>query len=148
MIVMSSRPRGVRFLMVLVRSCTWGVSLFAACSGSAAGPSSTAPRVGGVSPMSGTTFGGTSVTITGQNFSAGASVTFGGAPADHVVFVNATTITATTPQHPAGVATVVVTENGQSGSLPGGFDYVSPGTATNTPPALTGITVKGAGSDE
>jgi hypothetical protein len=88
------------------------------------------------------------VTITGQNFSTGASVTFGGAPADHIVFVNATTITATTPQHAAGMAIVVVTENGQSGSLPGGYDYVAPGTVTNTPPVLSGITVRGAGADE
>ena len=135
-------------LALLAGSCTWGLSLFASCSGSATSPSDPAPRVGSVSPSSGTTFGGTTVTIMGGNFSAGAAVTFGGAPAQQVVFVNATTITATTSQHAAGAATVIVTARGQSGSLPGGYVYVSPGNVTNTPPVLAGITVKGAGQDE
>ena len=64
-------------LALLAGSCTWGLSLFASCSGSATSPSDPAPRVGSVSPSSGTTFGGTTVTIMGGNFSAGAAVTFG-----------------------------------------------------------------------
>ena len=53
-----------------------------------------APTVTSVCPNSGTTAGGTAVTITGTNFAAGATVTFGGTAATNVVVVNSTTITA------------------------------------------------------
>jgi len=56
---------------------------------------STAPTVSSVTPTSGPTDGGTSVTLTGGNFVAGATVTFGGTAATNVTVVNATTITAT-----------------------------------------------------
>ena len=49
------------------------------------------------SPNSGPTAGGTAVTITGTNFAAGATVTFGGTAATNVVVVSSTSITATTP---------------------------------------------------
>ena len=76
-----------------------------------------------VSPNSGSTTGGTAVTITGTNFAAGATVTFGGTAATNVVVVSGTQITATTPAHAAGAVTVTVTVNGQSGSLSNGFTY-------------------------
>ena len=44
-----------------------------------------APTVGGVSPITGSTTGGTGVTITGTNFAAGATVMFGSAAATNVV---------------------------------------------------------------
>ena len=49
------------------------------------------------------------MTITGTNFAAGATVTFGGTAATNVVVVNSTTITATTPAGSAGAVTVTVT---------------------------------------
>ena len=55
------------------------------------------PTVTSVSPNNGPTAGGTAVTITGTNFAAGATVTFGGTAATNVVVVSSTTITATTP---------------------------------------------------
>ncbi|MGH9195526.1 MAG: phospholipase D-like domain-containing protein, partial [Acidimicrobiia bacterium] len=55
------------------------------------------PTVTNVSPSSGPTAGGTNVTITGTNFVAPATVTFGGTAATSVVVVSATSITATTP---------------------------------------------------
>ena len=55
-----------------------------------------APTVSSVSPNSGSTAGGTAVTITGTNYAAGATVTFGSTAATNVVVVNSTTITATT----------------------------------------------------
>ena len=54
------------------------------------------PTVSSVSPNSGSTPGGTTVTITGTNFAPGATVTFGSTAATNVVVVNSTTITATT----------------------------------------------------
>src|SRR6185503_14858639 len=87
-------------------------------------PPAPAPTVTGVSPNSGTTSGGTSVTIMGTNFVSGATVTFGGAAATNVNVVNASSITATTPAHAAGAVNVVVTNaGGQSGTLAGGYTY-------------------------
>jgi hypothetical protein len=88
----------------------------------------TLPSVSNVSPNSGSTAGGTAVTITGTNFAAGATVTFGGTAATNVVVVNSTSITATTPAQAAGAVTVTVTVNGQSGSLTNGFSYTGPTT--------------------
>ena len=79
--------------------------------------------VTGISPTSGTTAGGTSVTLTGKNFVAGATVSFGGAAAV-VTTVNATTIAAKTPAHKQGAVNIVVTNpDGQSGTFASGFIY-------------------------
>src|SRR5947208_7666687 len=84
-----------------------------------------APTVSSVAPNSGSTAGGTAVTITGTNFAAGATVTFGAAAATNVVVVSGTQITATTPAGSAGAVTVRVTNPGaQSGSLANGISYV------------------------
>ena len=70
------------------------------------------PTVTSVSPTTGSTAGGTAVTITGTNFATGATVKFGSAAATNVVVVNSTTITATTPAGSAGAVTVTVTVSG------------------------------------
>jgi lysophospholipase L1-like esterase len=83
----------------------------------------------GISPASGPTAGGTSVTITGTMFATGASVTFGGTAADSVNVVNATSIVAVTRAHAAGLVDVVVTNpNLQAATMPGGFRYQLPST--------------------
>ena len=69
-------------------------------------PATNPPTVTSVSPVSGSTAGGTAVTITGTNFAAGATVTFGGTAATNVVVVSGTQITATTPAGRAGAVTV------------------------------------------
>jgi hypothetical protein len=64
------------------------------------------------------------VTLTGQNFASGATVTFGGAAATSVVVVSATQITAKTPPHKPGSVNIVVTNpDGQRGTLSSGFTY-------------------------
>lgn len=85
-----------------------------------------APTVSSVSPNSGSTNGGTAVTITGTNFSVGATVTFGGTAATNVSVASSTSITATTPAQTAGAVAVAVNTGGQSGTLPNGFTYISP----------------------
>jgi hypothetical protein len=83
-----------------------------------------APNLTTVSPTTGLTTGGTPVTLTGQNFASGATVTFGGAAATSVVVVSATQITANTPSHAQGSVNVVVTNpDGQRGTLSSGFTY-------------------------
>ena len=75
------------------------------------------------------------MTITGTNFAAGATVTFGCTAATNVVVVNSTTITATTPAGSAGAVTVTVTNSGgQSGSLTSGFTYIAPPTVSSVAP--------------
>jgi hypothetical protein len=83
-------------------------------------------EVTGVSPSSGTTLGGTAITITGQNFQSRATVTIGGAAAT-VTAVTATSISAKTPAHAAGAVSVVVTNpDGTSATRSSGFTYVTP----------------------
>src|SRR5205085_11196199 len=85
-------------------------------------PPGPAPTVSNINPNSGTTAGGTSVTITGTNFVSGATVKLGGTAATGIVVSNSTTITATTPAHAAGTADVVVTNpDNQSGTLTDGL---------------------------
>src|ERR1019366_6300280 len=93
------------------------------------------PTVSSVAPNNGPVAGGTAVTITGTNFAAGATVTFGGTAATSVVVVNSTTITATTPAGSAGAVTVTVTNSGgQSGSLTNGFTYIAQPTVSSVSP--------------
>jgi hypothetical protein len=94
-----------------------------------------APTVSSVSPNTGSTAGGTVVTITGTNFVTGATVTFGGTLATNVTVVLGTQITATTPAGSAGAVAVTVTNpGGQNGSLSNGFTYIAPPTITNVSP--------------
>jgi len=92
------------------------------------GAPNTAPIVSGVSPLSGPTTGGASVTISGTGFASGATVTFGGTAATNVTVVGSTTITAVTPAHSAGSVNVVVSNpGGESGTLTNGYTYNSSG---------------------
>jgi len=85
-----------------------------------------APTVTGISPATGTTKGGTAVTITGTGFQPGASVTFGGEAAGNVSVASSTMLTATTPADSSGAVNVVVANSaGQSGALNNGYTYVS-----------------------
>ena len=107
------------------------------------------PTVSNISPNTGTTAGGTAVTITGTNFAAGATVKFGTTAATNVVVVSATQITATTPAGSAGAVTVTVTVSGQSGSLANGFTYVAQPTVSSVSPSSgstaggTAVTITG-----
>ena len=83
-----------------------------------------APTLSTVSPSVGLTTGGTSVTLSGANFAAGAKVTFGGSAASNVVVSSSSSITAVTPSRKAGAVDVKVTNpDGQSAVLTGGFVY-------------------------
>jgi len=86
----------------------------------------TAPTVALVSPNSGPLAGGTSVTLTGTNFMAGAVVTIGGNALTNVTVVSSTSITGTTPAGTVGAKDVVVTTIAGSGTCTGCFSYVAP----------------------
>ena len=101
--------------------------------------STVAPTVTSMSPSTGSTAGGTTVTLGGTNFVAGATwVTIGGAnvAASSVTVNSATSLTFTTPAHtPGNVAVTVTTPDGTSAGVSGGFTYVAPTPA----PTLTAI---------
>ena len=125
--------------------------LGAACGGSdgpGPGPIPTTPSVVSVSPNSGTTLGGTAITVTGANFAFGVQVTVGGAAATNVVVTSSTTLTATTSTRSAGTVEVTVTLDGRSGSLPAAFTYIAPGQVTNQPPVIQSITARGVKPNE
>ncbi|QTA92267.1 IPT/TIG domain-containing protein [Desulfonema magnum] len=83
----------------------------------------------GVQPDSGYEFGGDDVTITGENFVDGATVTFGGISATVVQVLSSTKITCKNPPNDNGSAKVVVTNpDGQScedGDTCGQFYYMA-----------------------
>jgi hypothetical protein len=93
------------------------------------------PSVTSLSPTSGSTAGGTSVTIKGANLNGATGVSFGGVAANFTVN-SATSVTATTPPGAAGTVQVIVTTPGGSSTSGAGsaFTYVAP---TQPPPVVT-----------
>ena len=112
-------------------------------------PVSGPPTVTSISPTSGTTAGGTSVTITGTNFISGTTVTIGGSSCTSVVVVSSTSITCTTPSGTAGAQDVVVaTGVSPNATLVGGFTYVVPPAAPATPDLATASDSGSSSSDD
>src|SRR3989338_11426029 len=109
------------------------------------------PTVTSIVPNTGPTAGGTSVTITGTNFTGATAVTIGGVAATGIAVVNATTITATTPAGTAGAQNVVVTTPYGTGTGTGLFTYVVAPTVTsilpNTGPTAGGTSVTITGTN-
>jgi hypothetical protein len=83
-----------------------------------------APVITGISPSTGTTNGGTTVTITGTGFEAGALVEFGTVRATAIT-VTATSITAVTPPQAAGTVQVKVTNPDLLLTTFGSFTYTT-----------------------
>jgi PGF-pre-PGF domain-containing protein len=93
-----------------------------------------APIVTGISPSSGSTSGGTIVTITGTGFTGATSVRFGSTAATSYTVNNPTTISATSPVGTAGIFDITVTTawGTSATSSSDQFTYVS-STPTPTP---------------
>jgi IPT/TIG domain len=96
------------------------------------------PTVTAVSPTSGVTTGGTSVTITGTNLNGATAVSFGGVAAT-INADAANSITATSPAHSAGIVDVTVTTPGGTSSTSAADQF------TYQPPTRTWVS--GLGSD-
>ena len=93
-----------------------------------AASSTSPPTVSGVSPTSGTTAGGTDVTITGTGFTGATAVDFGANAATGVTVVSPTSITAISPAGTAGVVDVTVTTPAGTSATSSAdqFTYVTP----------------------
>lgn len=146
---MTLRPSFAR--PIAATSCALTLAVLAASFGcgessNPSGPSNT-PVVRLLSPATGTSFGGTEVTITGEKFVAGSVVSFGGTPGVNVAVENGSVIRATTPAHASGVVDVVVSGSSGSATLPQSFTFVAPGSG-NTPPVIKSMTAKGRKPNE
>src|SRR5205823_4632168 len=97
----------------------------------------TLPAVSGVSPASGPTAGGTSVSITGTNLTGATAVRFGATNATAFSVNSPTSITATAPAGSAGTVHVTVT-NGIGTSSPVAADQFTYVTGNPGPPTITG----------
>ncbi|MGK5013095.1 putative Ig domain-containing protein [Janthinobacterium sp. MDB2-8] len=109
-----------------------------------------APTVSSISPASGPTAGGSSVTINGTNFGGVTAVSFGGTAASSFTFNSATQITATAP---AGTGTVDVRVTTGGGTSAAGaadqFTYLATPTVSSISPTSgpaaggTSVTITG-----
>jgi hypothetical protein len=82
------------------------------------------PAITSISPDTGPTAGGTTVTITGVAFATVTAVDFGGTPSSSVTVDSDTQITAVTPAGTAGPVDVTVTTVGGIATAVDGFSYV------------------------
>src|SRR5262249_22649731 len=86
-------------------------------------------------PTSGSSLGGTPLTIQGTAFAQGATVTIGGTTATNVTFVNAGTLLATSRPHAQGLVNAAVTHvGGQTGAVGNALTYIPA-----TPPTVSAI---------
>ena len=105
------------------------------------------PTFSSIAPITGTTVGGTPVTITGTGFTGASTVTFDGINAGTIVVASDTRITATTPAHAAGAVNVVVTTGGGAATGTGAFTYVTPIVPTTVPTSTPTFLNSGGTSD-
>lgn len=124
-------PYRVTSLLVVLMTLVGG------CAKSTTQPT-TGLQVTAISPTVGSTSGGTSVTITGNDFANDATVSLDGVPATNVVLQSSTSLTAIAGAGPAGTGDVVVTSGGHTATLPAGFGFVAP-TGANRPPVIVNI---------
>ena len=83
----------------------------------------TPPTITGISPSSGTTLGGTEVTITGTGFTGATGVKFGSKAATNVRVASAHKITATTPAGDPRAVNIMVTTPGGTATGTGVYTY-------------------------
>jgi hypothetical protein len=96
-----------------------------------------APTVSSITPTSGSTLGGTAVTINGTNLSGATAFSFGSVAATDVEVVDASQVTCVSPAQGAGPVDVTVTTSGGTSATSANdqFTYVVP-----APPTITSIT--------
>src|SRR5262249_2414762 len=101
------------------------------------------PAVTSLSPTSGTTGGGTLVTITGSGFTGATAVSFGGTSAASFTVISDTTVQAVSPAHPAGTWDIRITGPGGT-SVPVSADRYTFNAASA--PSVTGVSPNSGGA--
>jgi hypothetical protein len=81
------------------------------------------PTVLGVLPNTGSSAGGTTVTVQGLNFTGTTAVTFGGVNVTSFTVLNPQNISIVTPAHAAGYVNVIVTNAYGSGTAVNAFNF-------------------------
>lgn len=105
-----------------------------------------APLVSAITPTSGPSRGGTTVTISGSNLADATSVRFGSTGAHFTVTANGS-IVATSPAG-TGSPTISIDFAGDSSLSAGSFDYTSTATPEVVPtPLVVGVTLARSGKD-
>ena len=99
------------------------------------------PTLGALSSRSGSTRGGTTVTLTGTGLQRASSVHFGYAAATGLTRLSATQVRVTVPAHPAGPVDVRVTTPGGTSPITGAgrFTYIAPPVVRT--PTVTSLSV-------
>lgn len=82
--------------------------------------------LGQAEPAQGAIAGGTLVTLRGDGFGEGTTITFGGEPAREVQVVDAHTLTCRTPPSSMGAVEIAVTRGGARAALAEGFIFFDP----------------------
>ncbi len=148
-VALSAAPAGATSAAFLL--CTYtGTGTSAAVTGTAPYTVAAAPTVSSVSPVTGASLGGGTITLTGTNFTSTTTAMIGSAPLTGITFIDSTHISGTVPAQAAGAAmSVTATSVGGSGSLPTAYTYsngieISPATAP-TATAATDVDVQGVG---
>ncbi len=110
------------------------------------------PTVTGLSPQSGSSAGGATVTITGSGFTGASAVRFGASQATGFTVVSASSITATAPAGTGTVDVTVTTPSGTSAIVAGDrYTYQAPptvtklSTKTGSAAGGTSVTITGSG---
>lgn len=86
-----------------------------------------APTFTSVTPDNGTTAGGTSLAIVGDNYVSGCTATVGGNDVGAVTFTDAQHLSFTAPAHAAGATDIVISNpDGQSVTATGAYTYAAP----------------------
>ncbi|MCB9854214.1 MAG: IPT/TIG domain-containing protein [Phycisphaerales bacterium] len=88
------------------------------------GPDPVIFEIAAISPDTGPTVGGTSVTILGEGFTPDTGVLLGDLAATEVEYINARLIVAKTPSQSAGTVDVRLIRSGEERTLVNGFEYV------------------------
>jgi hypothetical protein len=95
------------------------------------------PDVTGVNPTSGSAAGGNTLTITGSNFAAGATVSVGNQPCTPVTIVSATTLTCVAPAGTAGTTVDIAVTNVGTAAGIGAELYTYRNATVPPPPSVT-----------
>jgi hypothetical protein len=93
-----------------------------------------APTITGLSPTSGPIAGGTTVSITGTNFTGTTSITFGGTAATSMMVVSATEVSCIVPPLTGGVVDVALVTPGGIAVIADAFTYMPAPTLTDLSP--------------